>query len=89
MPSSTIQLIGAEKALFKFLHEGGKSPRFGLIYSHPFIQNSPEKLKGKIARLLASKLSIAIKMDYYSKEYKADKLKRELGEKVREALNSK
>lgn len=87
--SSTIQLIGAEKALFRFLHGKGSSPRFGLIYGSPLIQNAPEKLKGRIARVLASKLSIAAKMDYYSKEYKADKLKQELQERVKEILKGK
>jgi nucleolar protein 56 len=89
MPSSTIQLIGAEKALFRFLHGKGKSPRFGLLYNSPYIQKAPEKLKGKVARVLASKLSIAAKMDYYSKEYKADKLKKDLEERVKEILSSK
>lgn len=89
MPSSTVQLLGAEKALFRFLRGKGKSPRFGLIYSSPLIQNAPEKLKGRVARVLASKLSIAAKMDYYSKEYKADKLKQELQERVKEILSSK
>jgi len=87
MPSSTIQLLGAEKALFKFLHGEGRSPRFGIIYSHTLIQNSPEKLKGRIARVLASKLSIAAKMDYYSKEYKGEQLKTELGKKVKAILS--
>lgn len=89
MASSTIQLLGAEKALFRFLHGHGKSPRFGLLFNHLLIQNAPEKLKGRIARVLASKLSIAAKMDYYSKEYKADKLKQELQERVKEILSSK
>ncbi len=89
IPSSTIQLLGAEKALFKFLHGEGRSPRFGLIFNHPLIQNSPEKLKGKIARALASKLSIAIKMDYYSKEYKAKQLKEDLEKKIKKILSSK
>jgi nucleolar protein 56 len=89
MPSSTIQLLGAEKALFRFLHGKGKSPRFGIIFAHPLIQNSPEKLKGRVARVLASKLSIAAKIDYYSKEYKADKLKQDLQERVKEILSSK
>jgi nucleolar protein 56 len=89
MPSSAIQLMGAEKSLFRFLHGKGKSPRFGLIYNHPFVLNAPEKLKGKIARILASKLSIAAKLDFYSKEYKGDKLKKELEEKVKKALSSK
>jgi nucleolar protein 56 len=89
MPSSAIQLMGAEKSLFRFLHGKGKSPRFGLIYNHPFVLNAPEKFKGKVARIIASKLSIAAKLDFYSKEYKGDKLKKELEEKVKKALSSK
>ncbi len=89
MPSSTIQLLGAEKALFRFLHGQGKSPRFGILYNHPLVQNAPEKLKGRIARVLASKLSIAAKLDYYGKEYKADKMKIELQARVKEILSSK
>jgi len=88
MPSSTIQLIGAEKSLFRFLHGKGKSPRFGILYYHPLVLNAPEKLKGKIARILSAKLSIAAKMDFYSKEYKADKLKQELNEKIKKATSS-
>ncbi len=89
MASSTIQLLGAEKSLFRFLHGKGKSPRFGILYNHPFVIKSPEKHKGKIARLVAAKLSIAAKMDYYSKEYRGDKLKKELEKKVKEILSSK
>lgn len=87
MPSSTLQLIGAEKSLFRFLHGKGKSPRFGILYYHPLVLNAPEKLKGRIARVLSSKMSIAAKMDFYSKEYKGDKLKKELDEKVRKILS--
>lgn len=89
MPSSTVQLLGSEKALFRYLHGQGKSPRFGLLYNHQMIQNAPEHLKGRIARVLASKLSIAAKMDQYAKEYRGDKLKRELQERVKEILSSK
>jgi len=89
MASSTLQLIGAEKALFRHLRGRGRSPRFGLIFNHHLIQNAPEKLKGRLARVLASKLSIAAKMDYYSKEYKGDKLKKDLEKRVREILKSK
>lgn len=83
IPSSTIQLLGSEKSLFRYLHGKGKPPKYGIIFMHPLIQNSPEKLRGKVARLLASKLSIAAKMDYYSKEYRGVKLKQELQEKVK------
>ncbi|MEM5797048.1 MAG: hypothetical protein QW813_00035 [Candidatus Aenigmatarchaeota archaeon] len=91
MPSSTIQLLGAEKALFRFLKSKKKfkSPKFGLIYNHPLIKSAPKDKQGKIARLLSSKLSIAARIDYYSKEYKADKMKKELEEKVKEVLVAK
>ncbi len=91
MPSSTIQLLGSEKALFRFLKSRGrsKSPKFGLIYNHPLIQNSPAHKQGKLARLLASKLSIAARIDYFSKEYKADQMKKELETKSREILSAK
>jgi nucleolar protein 56 len=88
-PSSFIQLVGAEKSLFRYLHGVGKSPRFGILATHPIVQSAPENLKGRLARTIASKLSIAAKMDYYSKEYKADKLKKELGERIKEILSSK
>lgn len=91
LPSSTVQLLGSEKALFRFLKSKGKSksPKYGLIYNHPLIQNSPNDKQGKIARLLASKLSIAVRIDYYSKEYKADEMKKELEGKVKNILSSK
>ncbi|MBI1978572.1 MAG: C/D box methylation guide ribonucleoprotein complex aNOP56 subunit [Candidatus Aenigmarchaeota archaeon] len=91
MPSSTIQLLGSEKALFRFLKSRGrsKSPKYGLIYNHPLIQNSPSDKQGKIARLLASKLSIAARIDYYSKEYRGDQMKKELEAKVKGILSLK
>ncbi len=89
MPSSTIQLLGAEKALFRFLHGKGKSPRHGIIFSHPLIQGAKDADRGKLARLVASKISIAAKLDYYSKEYKGDKLKKELYEKAKNAVSKK
>lgn len=87
--SSTVQLLGSEKALFRYLHGHGKSPKYGILFSHSLIQNSPQEHRGKIARTLAAKLSIAAKMDFYSKEYKGDKLKKELEERVKEILSSK
>lgn len=85
-PSSTVQLLGAEKALFRFLHGRGKSPKFGILFNHPMIQNASKDQKGKIARTLASKLSIAAKMDFYSKEYKADGLKKDLENRIKEIV---
>jgi len=63
MPASTIQLIGAEQALFRHVSSGKKSPKYGLLYYSKFLQK--EKNKGKAARQLANKLAISIKIDYF------------------------
>ncbi len=84
MPSSTIQLLGAEKALFRHLHGRGKSPKHGVIIVHQYIQKSPLEHRGKIARLISSKLSIAAKIDFYSKTNRAKEMKKELEKKIRE-----
>lgn len=89
MPSSTIQLLGAEKALFRHLHGRGKSPKHGIIVNHPYVGNAPQKARGKAARLLSSKVSIAAKMDFYSKKYKGKELKKELEGKIKEIAKSK
>jgi nucleolar protein 56 len=85
-PSSTIQLLGAEKALFRYLHGHGKSPKHGVLFTHNLIQQAPAKKRGKIARVIASKLSIAIKMDYYGKEDKSEELKKDLKQRIDKIL---
>ncbi|MCK4550448.1 MAG: hypothetical protein KAT91_00690 [Candidatus Aenigmarchaeota archaeon] len=89
-PSSTIQILGAEKALFRYLKGAGTSPKHGLIFQSSFIQRAPNQSRGKIARTLASKLSLAAKMDFYKhkgdlgKKYKNDIeeiLKKEMAKK--------
>jgi len=91
MTSSTIQLLGSERALFRSLHSQGKisTPKYGYIVTHTLVQNSPPTLKGKVARVLAAKISLAAKIDFYSKEYRGDKLKKDLQERVKEILSSK
>lgn len=65
MRSSTIQLLGAEKALFRFLKKGSRPPKFGVIYMHPNV--SSVKDKAKVARKLASEIVIATRKDYFRK----------------------
>jgi nucleolar protein 56 len=67
-PSSTIQVIGASKALFKHLRARAPSPKHGIIYNHPLINTAPWWVRGKIARALAAKLSLAARIDFYSGE---------------------
>jgi nucleolar protein 56 len=64
MPSSVIQVMGAEKSLFKHLHGKAPSPKHGIIYRHPAILGTPKKLRGRMARTLAAKLAIAARLDY-------------------------
>ena len=82
LPSSTIQLLGAEKALFRHLKQGGKPPKFGVLFVHPFIQNAKPEDRGKVARLLAAKLSFAARIDAYSGRDDTARLKKELEEEM-------
>ena len=72
MPSSTIQIRGAEKARFKHLRGNAPSPKLGVIFQHPLVKESTWWLRGKIARALASKISIAVRIDYYSGKFDND-----------------
>ncbi len=65
MPSSAIQVMGAEKSLFKHLKGNAPSPKHGLIFRHPSISGGPKRLRGRIARTLAGKLAIAARLDFY------------------------
>jgi len=78
MPSSTIQLLGAEKALFRHLRSGAKSPKHGHIYSHPIMQRSSRKDAGKIARALADKIALCAKLDFFKGEFKADEYRKDI-----------
>ncbi len=68
MPSSTVQVLGAHNALFKHRRGKAPSPKHGIIFRHPLVNNAPAWQRGKIARALSSKLSLAARYDYYSGE---------------------
>jgi len=65
MPSSRVQVMGAEKSLFKHLKGHAPSPKHGLIFRHPAVIGSAKKLRGRVARTLAAKLTIAARLDYF------------------------
>lgn len=65
IPSSTIQVLGAEKALFRHLKTGSKAPKFGIIFAHPNVSKAPQDQKGKAARKVASEISKATKIDFF------------------------
>jgi nucleolar protein 56 len=66
MPSSTVQVIGASNALFKHLRGKAPSPKHGVIFRHPHVNTAPKRLRGKIARAVAAKISLAARYDLYS-----------------------
>lgn len=67
-PASTVQILGAEKALFRALKSKGNTPKYGLIYHSSFIGKAAQKNKGRISRYLANKCSIASRIDCFAEE---------------------
>ena len=67
-PASTVQILGAEKALFRALKTKGNTPKYGLIYHSSFIGRASAKNKGRISRYLANKCSIASRIDSFIDE---------------------
>jgi snoRNA binding domain, fibrillarin len=64
-PASTVQILGAEKALFRALKTKGNTPKYGLIFHSTFIGRAKQRNKGRISRYLANKCSIATRIDAF------------------------
>ena len=78
MRSSTIQLIGAEKALFRHIRTGAKPPKYGYLLQHPIVQRSKKEDRGRAARMLADKIFIAARVDYFKGKFIGDDLIKEV-----------
>ncbi len=72
MPSSTIQLLGAEKALFRHIKTGARSPKHGIIVQHPLLASAKRELHGKIARTLGDRISMCVRLDFFKGEFKGE-----------------
>jgi len=83
-PASTIQMLGAEKALFRHLKTGAKPPKHGIIFQHPLVHNAKPWHRGKIARSLAAELAIAARVDYNSGDMIAESLSKKIEERIEE-----
>lgn len=86
MPSSTVQVLGAEDALFRHLSDGTPPPKHGVIYVHPYVCETASDERGSAARALAGKLTIAARVDCYAgdlRPYLADELDEKI-ERIRE-----
>ena len=84
MPSSTIQVLGAEKALFRSLRTGARPPKHGVLFQHALVHGSRRPLRGKISRVFAGKIAIAARTDAFSGGFVADQLKKDLLKKIEE-----
>ena len=76
LPASAIQVTGAESALFTHLKGGTPSPKHGIIFQHRRVHNADKAVRGKVARVVAGKLGIAARIDYFRGEADEDFLKK-------------
>jgi nucleolar protein 56 len=84
LPASTIQVLGAEKALFRSLKTKARPPKHGIIFQHPLIHDAKRWQRGKIARALAGKLAIAARVDAFGDNYVGEELKTDLEKRIDE-----
>ncbi|PSP83554.1 nucleolar [Halobacteriales archaeon QS_6_64_34] len=80
-PSGTVQVLGAEDALFAHLRGGAPSPKHGIIFTHEYVSGTRREDRGSAARALAGKLTIAARIDHYSGDRRPG-LERELDERI-------
>jgi nucleolar protein 56 len=67
-PSGTLQILGAEKAFFNHMRKGTPPPKHGIIFNYPGLSALPPNKRGKVARTIANKMAITLKMDYFKTE---------------------
>jgi nucleolar protein 56 len=84
LPASTVQVLGAEKALFRSLKTQARPPKHGIIFQHPLIHDARRWQRGKIARAFAGKLTIAARVDAFRGKYVGEKLKADLEKRIGE-----
>jgi nucleolar protein 56 len=80
-PSGTVQVLGAEDALFAHLRGQAPSPKHGVIYTHEYVRGTRPEDRGSAARALAGKLAIAARIDHYAGDRRPE-LDRELDERM-------
>lgn len=85
MPSSTVQILGAKKAFFRHVkNPSAKTPKYGILFQHPMVKQVPMKNKGKIARTLAGKISIAVRADFFGKKDVSKELQKDLDARTKQ-----
>ncbi|MFB6203538.1 MAG: hypothetical protein ABEK01_03530 [Candidatus Nanohaloarchaea archaeon] len=80
-PASTVQMLGAEKALFRYLRGEGTPPKHGILFQHSFVNSLDSDRRGKMARFLANKAVMAARLDQYGDKEKGEELREEARQK--------
>ncbi len=81
-PSGTVQLLGAEKAMFRHLKDGSRPPKHGILFTHPLVHSAPPWQRGAVARALAGKVSLAARADAYSRNDISEILRAQLEKRI-------
>jgi len=89
MPAGTVQLLGAERALFRHLRTGARPPKHGVIFQHPLVHQAPRWQRGAIARVLAGNIAMAARADAHTKRRIAPELLQRLETAVAEIRRRK
>lgn len=84
MPASTAQMLGAEKALFRFLRGNGTPPKHGILFEHEYVRPLQSNERGKMSRFLANKTVMAARLDFYDGEDKGEEFREDAREKFEE-----
>jgi nucleolar protein 56 len=74
-------MLGAEKALFRHLRQGGNPPKHGILFEHEFVSPLHSDHRGKMARFLANKIVMAARLDQYGDKEKGEELREECRQK--------
>ncbi|WP_237265358.1 NOP5/NOP56 family protein [Thermoplasma sp. Kam2015] len=85
MPSSSIQMLGAEKALFQALGHGRKNPKYGVIFKFPGLSAINPKARGKIARIIANKVAIAARSDLLGTRIDTKSIREKIEDEIKKA----
>jgi len=84
LPSTVIQVLGAEKALFRSLKTGTRPPKHGVIFQHAYIHNAPKWQRGKISRVLSGKIAIAARIDAFTGDIRYEELQKDMEKRIKE-----
>ena len=81
-PAGTLQILGAEKAFFNHMRKGTPPPKHGIIFNYPGLSALPPNQRGKVARAIANKMAITLKMDFFKTDGDTEGMVNEIKKKM-------